>query len=641
MRRRSRSTYRNAPSYVERLEPKRLLSATVDRLGDIAYFASPSTPQIQRYDVANETWLTPITLSGATQAPSVIHVDADGLYVASGKSVDRYQLDGSAPIHLINAQYNVIGIHTDGNLLFLNHSNGLYARFLSFDKTSNQLIDSFENYVDSVVGSSISTSANRIIGRTQGISPADITFASYGDNGRFTGGGDSPYHGDYPGASTTWMFPGGSKVVDDSGTIYSVSNLTRLNSFGSAVQDVAFLGADVPIVLSGNKVTAFTPAILPSGSVQLEYSPSNIFVNPTHVITFRADGTTATGFRVGLVNLSALNPPTPGQPVNPAGLAYTPDKVEVMADGRSLIYSKAQQSLFVWDPQTQHYSQSIPLVDIADYMAYSATTNTAYLAYHSGLIRKIDLSATNPVEVPFATLPQSPSGLSTAGQYVFAVDASGAWMSHYTFRPDGSLVDSVDWNYYSTEYVWSDTNQKMYFFRDDTSPNDLLYEEINANGTAYAGEPAGGIRGETDSPLHDSTGFQHPIRVSPDGNLVVLGSGVVHNARTLARLATSLANSITDAAWIGNDLYTIRNIGGVAQLQQWQQPSFGITRSVQISGTALSLFSLPNDRLMGITKGGDGVPVFTVFDRNLNVVPVPPSSSTIFSLAAVNASVTE
>src|SRR4030095_1866188 len=129
---------------------------------------------------------------------------------------------------------------------------------------------------------------------------------------------------------------------------------------------------------------------------------------------------------------------------------------------------KTHQSVFTWDPVLQDFGATIPLIGVPSFMSYSAANNTIYLAYSSGLIRKIDLSAATPTEVPFANLPSSPSGLSTAGQYVFAADGSGAWGTHYTFAPNGTQISAVDWNYYSTEYVWSPANQKMYFFRDDT-----------------------------------------------------------------------------------------------------------------------------------------------------------------------------
>lgn len=604
----------------EPLEPRCMLSATMFEHESIGYFLNQTHSRLERYDIAGETWLTPVSVANPIGTPTVAHSDDDGIYVAYGKAVYRYDLGGGGQTHLLNAQDNVIAIHSDGNLLFLNHTNGYYARIISIDKTTNTIIDTIDNYIDAVYGSSIAPSVNRIFGRTMGISPSDITYVGYRDDGTFTGGAGSPYHGDYPGASTTWVFPNDSKVVDSSGTIYSTSGLTWLNSFGSSVTDVDFLGADIPIVLSGNSITAFTAAILPTGSAALSTAASKIFVNDTNVIAFAADASLSTGYRTEILPLSQLNPPTPGNPINPVGLPFTPDKIEQAADGTILLYSKSHQSIFRWDPLMQQYGATIPLIGTASFMAYSAGTNTAYLAYESGLIRKIDLDAPEPTEVPFTILPARPLGLATAGPYLFAVDGSGAWVSHYTFAPDGTLIDSVDWNYYSREYVWSASNQKMYFFRDDTSPNDLLWEEINADGTTYPTEPPGGIKAKVDSPLHTSSGFTHPIRVAPDGSVVVLGSGMIHDATTLQRNTMALPNAITDAAWIGGELFTVRNVAGAAQIQYWTQPTYGLGKVLERPGTAHSLIALPGDRLLAVTIGVDGIPAFTLMDENLNTI---------------------
>jgi len=275
--------------HLEPLESRCLLSATVIEHGNVGYFLNPTTPRVERYDIVQEAWLSPIDLIGATEAPTVGHVDGDGIYVAHDKVVYRYNPDGTGRTHLLNAQFAVQAIHTDGRLLILNCTSGYDARLISIDKTTNTIIDATEQYLDAVNGSSIAPSLNRIFGRTMGLSPSDITHVDYGDNGTFLGGGDSPYHGDFPGASTTWIFPGDMKVVDDSGTIYSTLGLTRLNSFGTRIADLDFLVIDVPIVLYENTLTAYTSAILPSGSVTLDHTPTEIFVNSTNVITFTPD----------------------------------------------------------------------------------------------------------------------------------------------------------------------------------------------------------------------------------------------------------------------------------------------------------------------------------------------------------------
>ncbi len=607
---------------LEPLESRCLMSATVMEHGDIGYFLNASADRVERYDILNEQWLAPVDLEGDIGTPTVLNVDDDGLYVAYDKVAYRFKPDGTGRTHLLNAQYRIQAIHTDGNLLFLNHTYGNYARLISINKTTNTVIDTIEDYGDTIFGSSIATDVNRIFGRRLYTSPTDITYLTYDDRGNLADQvGSSMYHGHYPTASQTWVFPDGTKVVDDSGTVYLTGGLTWSNSLGSRVDDLDFLGSDFPVILSGNTLTIYSPGLLPAGSITLGHRPTNIFVSDTSVITFTPDTSLESGFRPDVVPLSEFQPAMPGQAVDPTGLAYIPDKLEVTADGVVLLFSKSQQSIFRWDPASQSYLTTIPLVGAPEYMAYSAETNTVYLAYATGLIRKIDLGAPAPVESPFTILPARPTGLSTAGKYLFAVDPSGYGPTHYTFGPDGTLVDSVDWSEYSREFVWSDANQKMYFFRDGISPNDLHWEEIDATGSAYASEPPGGIGNIRESPLHTSDGFLHPIRVAPDGSVVVLGSGVIHDAQTLARNTLALANAITDATWLEGELYTVRNIAGVVQYQHWALPTYEMDRVLQVPGTAHALLTVPGNRLLGITLDSQGVPAFTVMDRNFSVVP--------------------
>ena len=101
---------------------------TLTEVNNIGYFLRTDTPRIERYDITNETWLSPVNLVGATGTPTAELVDADGIYVSYGPAVYRYNLDGTGQTHLLNSTDNVIAIHSDGNLLFLNHSSGLYGR---------------------------------------------------------------------------------------------------------------------------------------------------------------------------------------------------------------------------------------------------------------------------------------------------------------------------------------------------------------------------------------------------------------------------------------------------------------------------------------------------------------------------------
>ncbi len=620
-RRRGARNWSAPVAAVQILEPRALLSATVVENDRVGYFLSDTTAQVLRY--AAESWMTPVDLTSGVGLPSVLHVDAEGLYVAFNKAVYRYELDGSNETHLLDTDTDVVGIHSDGNLLFINSSAGRYASVVSINKQTNAAIDSANSYLQtlhSLYGSSLSPSVNRLFGRTNGATPTDIASLSYDDDGNFHTGTDSPYHASYPDASQTWTFPNGQRVVDDSGTVYSADSLTYLNSFPDSLVDVAFIGEDIPLVLSDNEVTVFTSSLLPAGSYSLQHSGQELFINDDNAIVFRFEGGQ---WLSDFVPLSALNPPQPGQPVDPVGLSYTPDQVEVAADGSLLLLSKAQQSIFRWDVQQQVYTDTIPLGGVPQQIAYSSVDNIVYQAYADGLITKVDLSSGEPAEEPLLTLSSRPVGFAVAGQYLF-VDSNG----QSTIDSSGNIVDSANKQLSSDRFVWSEPNQKFYFLTSSISPRDLRTIEVNQDGTTHAGLTPGGFGNLHDSPLHSSNGFVDPVHVSPDGNLVLLGSGIFHNAATLARLTTSLANSIDDAAWLGSTLLTVRANDGGSEVQKWEGASFQTTDTFQLDGTVHALVSVSAEHVVAVTLQG-GVPVFHKLDANLQPVARPPRPLTL------------
>ena len=69
---------------------------------------------------------------------------------------------------------------------------------------------------------------------------------------------------------------------------------------------------------------------------------------------------------------------------------------------------------------------------------------------------------------------------------------------------------------YSRGFDWSPVSNRIYFTRDDTSPNDLHWELI---------DPATGqIAGEGESPYHGDYTIQHPVRVSRDAAWVLIAA---------------------------------------------------------------------------------------------------------------------
>ncbi|MEZ4619771.1 MAG: PKD domain-containing protein [Caldilineaceae bacterium] len=582
---------------------------------DTAYFLFAAPARIERYDLATASWLTPINLA---ETPTAFAVDGDGIYVAFDRRVSRFSLTGSGEIHLENTAETITDLFTINEFLYINHSAYPYGKLTSVNKLTGITIDSKSYLYGMLNGFAVAPSIGKAFARNSGISPSDIVQVLLNADGTLGTLSDSPYHGDYPSATEAFLFPDESRVVDSAGIVYSTSDLTYRNSLAGAVDDIAFAGAQ-PIVLRDDMLVAYSDALLETGSYRPAQAPQAIYVHGEQIIAFSTGSTR--GVEATAIALTLLTPTVPGAAVDPVGLIYMPDAM-LQGNGDILyLLSKTHHSLFRWSLPARAYLPTIALNEAPSHVAYSAATNRLYLAYPSGKLTQIWLDETL-VETPFANSPQTPCGLATAGEYLFVCDPTGAWVSHFTYHPDGTLIDQVAWNYFSQEYQWNAANRKLYFFRDDTSPNDLIWEEIDSDG---------GIGNKQDSPYHDSTGFVHPIRVAPDGSIVVLGSGRIYDASSLSQI-DALANNIADAAWYNGQLYTIRLINNQTQVQRWDA-TYGLAKVVELSPLSSHLYAVSEGLLVVGNYGG--LLRYSLLNGELAVLYQSP---TLFGLEATNSS---
>lgn len=568
----------------------------VQQQNHLVYFLYSVPARLARYDLNAESWLADLVF---TESPTAFTVDPDGLYIAFGRSVQRFNLDGTGKTFLRNTDTPVVSLYTIGTFLFINDSSYPYGKLTSVNKSTGVYIDGKSYLYDVLQGAAVAPTIGKLFARDSGISPADIVQIILNANGTLGAASDSPYHGAYPGATRVYVMPGEARVVDNAGIVYNTTDLTYSNAVGGAFADIAFYG-DLPIVLRNNTLYAYSNTFLETGEYKPTHAPLKIVVKGETIFSFYQAGAT---IAIEKIAISLLDPASPGAPVNPNGLAYTPDTIVQGKEQIIYLLSRSLLSIFRWSVTEHAYLPTIPLVKAPKFMAYSATTNRLYLTYATGQITQIKLDD-GLSETPFASAPKEPCGLATAGEFVFACVPVGPWVSHFTYHPDGTLISQVAWNYYSKAYTWSDINRKMYFFRDDTSPNDLLWEEIGADGV---------IGNKKDSPYHSSDGILHPVRVAPDGIYVLLGSGRIYQATTLEQ-ANTLSNNIIDAAWLDSTLFTLRDTSGDSQLQRWGF-TFGLEDAKQIVGAPLQLFAV-NQGLLTITKE-NGIPRFALWDANL------------------------
>lgn len=616
---------------VQTTDNESVVSAMIVRntaeFGQTGYYLVSNNPRIERFDFESDSWLDPLPLPDDLGEPTVLTVTDNELFVAYGSAIYRYNLDGSGQTLFMDMPGDVVVIRDGGDRLFVEATSS--PDLFCIDKATQVILD--DAYEIGVISAYV-PSLNRLYGLGSiwqaGLGIAYLSVDEAGQFGPKTMHEDARY---YSRSEASWLFPDQSKIVDDAGVIVSTDDLSYVNRFATSITDIAFFGeGDIGggdtsdgeyLILDGDQLKRFNSEFLPTGSLTLDYSPDRIVVQGSNVITISGDFTAAHGVIFDSIPLSSLVLPTAGEPVDPVGQWITPERTELASDGTLLFFSERHQSIFRWDPVTQQYSQSIPLVfGEAQHMTYAAETNTAYVSYESGLIAKLDLSLATPVEVPFATLRSPATDMAMAGDYLFTARHPQYQMDIFaTFDADGNRIDTYFTGTESHEYVWSDMHQTMYSL--DYNRRYIDAQEINADGATYPGVAAGGFGDDKGVTEPSGYNFENPVVPVPDGSALLHGSGQFFDPYTFDLLPMSLPNGIYGAVWLGNgDLYTHRFYSGDIEVQRWDSTTYEVKSSLVIDGSRVSITKIDDDRFVVVTNGSDGYLSFTVLDAELQVI---------------------
>lgn len=560
------------------------------KIGQIIYFAYGSN--IRRYDLNQLMWLDDIPLIDEITS---FNVDESGIYVSHNRSLYKYY-ENNPRVFFTNSPSDIKEINVLNNFIVIKYGDTL----VSFDKDTGSYI-SEGNVFYGIQGMVSSKIDNKIYGYSQNVSPADILEVKFNESGIFLGVNDSPYHGNYPGSNRVYKFPDDSRILGGSGVIYHSSDLAFGGSINGNVEHVDFYG-DLIIIIRNGDFVSFSNTFMETGSFDPEIEPDLFFISDETIVAFNYE---SNNINVELYDISVVNPNTPGLPIDPNGLVYTPD--EIIYDQLETIYLLHRNSLsiFKYNLRTESYTDNITLDNAPLFMTHSKENNSLYLAYSDGVINKISLENEILHEELFTNSPPDPCGLAMAGEYLFLCNPIGTWVSHMTYSPMGELISQEEWNYFSRTWEWSSVNRRMYHFRNDTSPNDLLSEVITEEGV---------IGEQIDSPFHGGVSWIPPICINPDGSNVILGSGVAYNSLTLEE-SGFLSNNISACSWFDHSLYTLSDHTSSSNLQMWSSNFEGFEID-DYEGTPLSLFNYLDDSLI-IISDIDGIPTI-----NKRVIPL-------------------
>lgn len=235
------------------------------------------------------------------------------------------------------------------------------------------------------------------------------------------------------------------------------------------------------------------------------------------------------------------------------------DPFTVITDTNGVVYfwELRTQRITRWDSTNGHQN---PLQfgefsdDLLVSLKYSPEQHRLYLAYHLGRISYFDLS--DPTEeIYLASTPTEVREMQPAGNYVWATGVYGQFPGRYnvTFAENGDIADlSVADNLLTEWSEWDPVRARVYLLYESgfSSTSRLWYHTVD-----QATGQIGAVIDSPDAPNYDGKG---PIRPSPDGNKILLGSGSIYNAVDLT-WSDMVTPGFADVQWDDNNsVVTIR-----------------------------------------------------------------------------------
>ena len=293
--------------------------------------------------------------------------------------------------------------------------------------------------------------------------------------------------------------------------------------------------------------------------------------------------------------------------------SFTPSETVIDELGVVYLLNPQDSKVYRWSSETEAYLNPLQAgqlngfsLESPAHMAYSAAHRRLYFGYDDGEITYINLDG-DLSQQSYFRLPLAVGGLVATGNFMLAQDASGAWNTHYIINENGTLADSEDWNRYSREYAWNEANNRVYFFRDQTSPNDLHFEDIN---------PASGeITADGETPYHDGSNIRLPLRVINNGEHVILGSGVIYNAGDLT-IATNLGVEVTDVVGFDEVFMAIVEDNGSLTLNMYGNDSHRLLGTQPLDAGVYAIF--PWGQRLVMVGRASGEFTFSVFNTGDN-----------------------
>jgi len=583
----------------------------MDQLGTDVFLYESEFNAITRYDISAGKSKPSVDLPDGHPRMTAACADESGLLVAYGASVYRYDIDGGNESLVFQASSNVEHILTDGNLVFISEwrYNGIFL--ICLDRNTLATLGTWQQSSGDFSAPAISRSTNGLLFARYGSSYH--TVLTYRDDGTFTEPGQpANTSARSPG---TWLWPDGSRYMDTTGTVRGTSQPYPVDgTINRTISRAVIIPGRGMVVISEDVVASYSEDFKLVEQIAITgRTPERLAVHDGKLAIFHTTGNAT------FVTLDSLFGPTPATPPDPATLVYLPGRIFRSNSGIIHLFSATHKAIFRWDPATQSYLTTIPLLG-PSVVAYSPAQDAIYTGYASRVVRKIDASAAEPREEMFSRLTYPPVEMVAAGDHLFtAADdwgrtPRGEYGFYEILGPNGTRTSWDSTMPYQTHFYWNGAQGELYFAGQKNSSSYLSAYPVTASGDLDTINR----RGTNWAYPSDNFYYANPVLASPDGSRLVLGSGLVVARANLQRLSYGVG-SFQDGAWDGENLILLTYYGSTS-VSIRSGPNLAHIRSGSLPGSPLKVAPLRDGRQFVATNNGGDISLH-VLDADLKIVP--------------------
>jgi len=559
----------------------------VQQENDIVYFLFAAPNKIVRYDLNSNVFLSKLVLA---KVPTAFHVSASAIYTSYGKELFKSDLSGASSSKVYEETSNITNIASIGNFLYYTNDNSR-SHVISLSDYSETDIEHSYNGTTSVVASPINNALYTVV-NSHSHSPYKIDI---NDTGILSNPITSQFSNSGVQANKIFIHPSEDRIYTDSGYIYSTADFKFNGTLAGSFIDMTFLD-NRPIVIRENILSIYSEHDLDSKIFTLDHSPSHIAAKEKIITSFVTTNSLVTAHKT---NIDLLSKPITPTPKDPNSENYQSELITTDNNNIAYLVDKYSPAIHRRKVAENEFDSSWGLAEAPNWISYSDSHKRLYLGYDSGKITFFDTSlATGAVETHFISLTSKIQGLVSAGEYLYVKDQRySSSINNYSINKEGSIIDTSTNGEASEEYVWSYLNDYIY----QISSRYIKWTTLLSSN--------GNIDGNGNTSYNSESNYKHPLRLSPNGQLLLLGSGEIIGSENQTIL-NNLDNSIDDATWINGNLVTIKE--GTNTLQFWQEDYLLVSEHQLSRTTNTRLFSVNNKLL--VIKQSNSRPIFIYTD---------------------------